>query len=543
MTEGKVPREETIVETLGQEDLQRLLGDHQKLLILYGFANAVSRLLDKEKLLNEAMNVVFGLVKAERGAIFLVDGKTGKLMPHVWRARQAGTKGNEVILSNAVTELVMRERKSVLSLDAMMDERFKGSQSIQIQSIRSCMCVPLESQHRTLGLLYVDSRLQAGSFSKEELTLVSGIANQTAVALENIDLVHRLSEERKRIEGILNALTLAIISIDEEGAISFVNPQAMKLFEVTGTECLGHPYQTFFEGGLFRALLGLMTPALQEGKGVTLGEVACGDVEKSILLQVNIIPLREGLVRKGILVALDDVTEKRTLEREMANAEKLSAIGEMTAGLIHEINNPLNIISGRAQLLLFEKGEDAEVSKAARVIREQVDRASSITEKLLSFARQRPPHLRPISLHELLDQFLETLEDQFTLQQVRLEKKFEASSPSILGDAEQLEEVFVNLALNAVQAMPKGGRFTVATRQEKETVEISFTDTGCGIPPDHLSKIFIPFFTTKSRGTGLGLSIVHGIVDNHGGTLKIHSQVGKGSTFILTMPLAKGGET
>ena len=541
MTDARVPREEMIVETLGQEDLKRLLDDHQKLLILYGFANAISRILDKERLLNEAMNVVFGLVKAERGAIFLVDARTGRLIPRVWRARQAGSKGNEIILSNAVTDLVMRERKSVLTLDAMMDDRFKSSQSIQIQSIRSCMCVPLESQHRTLGLLYIDSRLQAGSFSREELTLVTGIANQTSVALENIDLVQRLSEERKRIEGVLNALTLAIVSIDEEGIISFVNPQAMKLFGVTGTDCLSHPYESFFGESPFRALLGLMTPALREGRAVALEEVACGDTEKQILLQVNIIPLKEGLVRKGILIALDDVTEKRTLEREMANAEKLSAIGEMSAGLIHEINNPLNIISGRAQLLLFEKNEDPEVSKAARVIREQVDRASSITEKLLSFARQRPPKFQRILLHEFLDKCLETMENQFSSHTIHLEKRFAEDPLSIMGDVEQLEEVFINLALNAIQAMPKGGQFTVATRQEKGTAEVSFTDTGCGIPSEHLSKIFIPFFTTKSRGTGLGLSIVHGILDNHGGSLKVHSQVGKGSTFIVAIPLANGG--
>ena len=213
----------------------------------------------------------------------------------------------------------------------------------------------------------------------------------------------------------------------------------------------------------------------------------------------------------------------------------------MTAGLIHEINNPLNIISGRAQLLLFEKNEDPEVSKAARVIREQVDRASSITEKLLSFARQRPPKFQRLVLHEFLDKCLETMDNQFSSHNVHLEKRFAEVPLSIMGDAEQLEEVFINLVLNAIQAMPKGGQFTVSTRQDKEAAEVSFTDTGCGIPSEHLSKIFIPFFTTKSRGTGLGLSIVHGIMDNHGGSLKVHSQVGKGATFIVAIPLADGG--
>ena len=532
-------QEELIVEALGKEDLKRLLDDHQKLLILYGFANAVSTLFDDELLLNEAMNVIFGLVKAERGAIFLVDPKTGRLVHGVSRSRQTKDKNPGHLFVNTVMELALQGGKAVLTSDAAMDSRFKASRSVQSQHIRSCLCVPLTSQHRTLGVIYADSRSEAGNFSKEELTLVSGIANQTAVALENIESVHRLKEERKRVEGILRTLPIAILSIDEKGVISFVNPQAEKLFGISCQQCLSRPYLSFLESHHFESLSTRITHAFRDKKEIVLEEVTCGTPEKRILLQVNIVPLREGVVEKGVLVALDDVTEKKTLEQEIANAEKLSAIGEMTAGLVHEIINPLSIISGRAQLLIFEKEKEPEVVKTARIIREQVDRASAITEKLLSFARQRPSQLRAISLHELLDSFLETMEEQFASQKIRVTKTFVKDPLLFMGDAEQLEEVFVNLARNAIQAMPEGGQFTVATQKEADHMEVSFADTGCGIPAENLSKIFIPFFTTKSRGTGLGLSIVHGIVKNHGGTLKVQSQTGKGTMFILSFPLKK----
>jgi len=530
-------REEVIVETLGQEDLKRLLEDHKRLLILYGFANAISMILDIELLLHEAMNVVFGLVDAERGAIFLLDSKTGQLVRRVSRVKQSGDKGTDRVSKNEVIDLVLQEKKAVFTLDAIADSRFEKSRSVQSQNIRSCMCVPLASQHRVLGILYVDSRLQTGNFSKEQLTLVSGIANQTAVALENIESVHRLKEERKRVEDILKALPVAIISIDETGVISFANPQAGKLFGIPEEDCLGHLYSSFFEAHSCSPLQDLVASALQEGRGVILEEVTCGGSEKEMLLQINIVLLREGIAQKGVLVALDDVTEKKRLEREIANSEKLSAIGEMAAGLIHEINNPLSIISGRAQLLVFEKGKDAEIKRAATLIREQVDRASAITDKLLNFARQKSPQLSCLSLHEFLTQCLETMEEQFVSKKVSVEKKFSDVSMTVMGDREQLEEVFVNLARNAIQAMPQGGRFIVTTQREMGNAVILLTDAGCGIPPEHLSKIFIPFFTTKSRGTGLGLSIVHGIVKNHGGTLRVESQVGKGSTFILTLPL------
>ena len=532
-------REEVIVETLGEEDLKRLLEDHKRLLILYGFANAVSTILDIELLLHEVMNVVFGLVDAERGAIFLLDSKTGQLVRRVSRVRPLGNKGMDAVSQNEVIDLVFQEKTAVLTPDAVADSRFKKSHSVQSQTIRSCMCVPLASQHRVLGILYVDSRLQAGNFSKEQLTLVSGISNHTAVALENIESVHRLKEERKRVEDILKALPVAIISIDEKGVISFANPQAGKLFGIPEEDCLGHLYASFFEAHSCSPLRDLVASALRKGGGVTLEEVACGGPEKEMLLQMNIVPLREGTAQKGVLVALDDVTEKKRLEREVANAEKLSAIGEMAAGLIHEINNPLSIISGRAQLLVLEKEKDAEVTRAATLIREQVDRASAITEKLLSFARQKPLQLSLLSLHEFLNQCLETMEEQFVSKKVSVEKTFSEAAITIMGDKEQLEEVFINLARNAIQAMPEGGRFIVATQREMEHAVISLTDTGCGIPPEHFSKIFLPFFTTKSRGTGLGLSIVHGIVKNHGGMLRVESQMGKGSTFVLTFPLSK----
>ncbi len=526
---------EEIFETLGAEDLKRLLEDHQKLLILYGFANAISVILDREVLLNEAMNVIFGLVKAERSAIFLWDPKTGKPVKGVSRDRQTEKKADDLFLGNPIIERVIKECKPILSPDVMKDPRFQENPFIQRHQIRSCLCVPLESQHHVLGILYADNR-EPHCFSKEELTLASGIATQTAVALENIESVHRIKEERRRVEGILKTLPLAILSINEEGIISFVNSKAEKLFNVSAKECLGRSYAAFLEGRLFGPLLELIGPALREGGKVKPEEITCGNSEKPLLLQINIVPLEEGMQR-GILVVLEDITEKRTLEQDILNAEKLSAIGEMTAGLVHEIVNPLSIISGRAQLLQLEDGKDPAVSKAARVIQEQVERASSITERLLSFARQKPPTLRPVALHQLLEKYLEVMEEQFASNKIRVERMFANTPLAIMGDSEQLEEVFDNLARNAIQVMPEGGCFTVRTERYNGTVEVSFTDTGCGIPPEHLPKLFIPFFTTKSRGTGLGLSIVHGIVKNHGGEMKVQSQPGKGSTFTVILPL------
>ena len=373
MTDTNVSGEETIVDTFGREDIQRLLDDHQRLLVLYGFTNVISTILDVELLLNEAMNVVFGLVRADRGAIFLLAPKTGLLVRGASRTKEvqgiqgAKGKGSHGVSNNAIIEWVLREKKTILTPDASKDPRFQNAQDVQSEHIQSALCVPLTSQHRVVGVLYVDNQKETSRFSKEQLTLLSGIANQTAVALENIESVSRLKEERKRVEDILKTLPVSIISIDEKEMISFVNPRAERLFGQLAKSYLGRSYRSFFESNRFRPLLNLITPALEKGKGVVLQEVACGTPEDQTLLQVDIVLLKEGIVQRGVLVVLDDVTEKKNLEREIQHVEKLSAIGEMTAGLVHEINNPLNIISGRAQLLLLERADDSENRSIGRV--------------------------------------------------------------------------------------------------------------------------------------------------------------------------------
>ncbi|MFH1857487.1 MAG: ATP-binding protein [Candidatus Omnitrophota bacterium] len=536
LADGSLSQEEMAVEMFGKEDLKRLLDDHQRLLILYGFANAISAILDRELLLHEAMNVVFGLVKADRGALFLFDSRSGNLTQVVSRTKD---KATPTIQRNAVINAVLSGKKAILAADALTETPAAVAEELRGQQIRSCLCVPLASQHRLLGLLYVDHLELPRYFTLEHLTLVSGIANQTAVALENIESVQRLKTEQRRVEDILATLPIAILSIDEREVITFVNPNGEKLFGIVAKECLGKPYHAFFKNECFQPLFSLIHSALERGERKILEEVICGDSSRPLVLQADILPFQEGSERKGVLVALNDVTEKKNLERKIRHTEKLSAIGEMAAGLIHEINNPLNIISGRAQLLLLEKTDDPAVLKAGRVIWEQVDRANAITEKLLSFAKQRLPKLEPLSLEGLLDKCLETMEEQFASQKIRVTKTYEAVPTMVMGDPEQLEEVFVNLAQNAIQAMAGGGAFTVKTQRKDALAEIALADTGCGIPQEYLPKIFIPFFTTKSRGTGLGLSIVHGIIENHGGELKVESQVGKGATFIFTLPLKK----
>ncbi len=251
---------------------------------------------------------------------------------------------------------------------------------------------------------------------------------------------------------------------------------------------------------------------------------------------------------------LEQQVEERTAELRSAQAqliqsEKLSSLGKLAASVAHEINNPLAGILVYAKLLIRieEDGDTSEKARAAalkhlRLVQRETERCSAIVRNLLDFARQRPLALRQMDVTGAIAEALSLVEHQLAMQGVSIERQVDG--PALIeADFGQMRQAFVNIALNACDAMSKGGKLTVVSRHVpgSRQVEVVFDDTGVGIPPDHLSKILDPFFTTKEKGTGLGLSVVYGIVERHKGTLDIKSQVGKGTRVTIRLPLAEAG--
>jgi PAS domain S-box-containing protein len=255
---------------------------------------------------------------------------------------------------------------------------------------------------------------------------------------------------------------------------------------------------------------------------------------------------------------LADITERYNTERELIEArdqaetalkklkrvqsrliqsEKLAALGKLSAGIAHEINNPLSIISGHTQILLMDKTSDsAELKRILEIIKKQVDRASSITDQLLQFSKRVKPKLKKSDLNEVLKDILAFLKQQLAQDNIKIVKQLSSKPVFAYVDSLQIQQVFLNLISNASQAMPEGGKLTISTTVRDSNIEIKFTDTGWGIPKKNLSKLFEPFFTTKSNGAGLGLSIVYGILKAHKGEIKVKSQEGKGTTFTIVLP-------
>jgi two-component system NtrC family sensor kinase len=238
------------------------------------------------------------------------------------------------------------------------------------------------------------------------------------------------------------------------------------------------------------------------------------------------------------------------LDERLLQSQKLAAIGELSAGIAHEINNPLAIIRQEAEWmgLLLKKlphqdlKEIAELNGSVHQIVQQVDRCTEITRNLLDFARKRDPVIQAVDLNRISEDMTMLVEKEAGHHNITIVRDYDPALPQIYSDAPQLRQVILNFLTNATQAIGADGRITITTRQSgTDAVDLLFSDTGCGIPEANLRKVFDPFFTTKppGQGTGLGLSICHGIIVRLGGTIAVASEVGRGTTFTIALPLSR----
>ncbi len=234
--------------------------------------------------------------------------------------------------------------------------------------------------------------------------------------------------------------------------------------------------------------------------------------------------------------------ELRKTENQLIQSDKVASLGKLAAGVAHEINSPLTGILTYSSLLFKAKSDGDPDKEDLEVIVNETNRCKKIVKGLLDYARQTEPQKTLSDINEVIGKSIDLISHQASLQNVKIEKKMKADLPKIMVDVSQIQQVFINILLNAIEAMPEGGALTVSSEAEGRMVAVRFADTGIGIPEELLPKILDPFFTTKTqgRGTGLGLSVSYGIVERHRGKLEVKSQVGKGTTLTVKLPIKEG---
>lgn len=410
--------------------------------------------------------------------------------------------------------------------------------------------VPCVVRGRMVAVIGLGRASDGSLLSSEDLEILKTVSGYVAVAVEN-SLLYQEQEKRAEElallkefnESIVESVNVGLLAVDETGRITRCNSTFEEMMCLSREETIGKPVEDIFDRGFafnLENILGKTRWHLTETRHAYKQHTKSGD-GKSLILNVAVAPLRSvSQGQTGAIVVLENVSSRVKLEETLQQSEKLSSIGLLAAGVAHEVNTPLTGVSSYTQMLLGMIPETDPKHALLLKVQKQTERASNIAGNLLNFSRGgSSADYVEIGVNKLLDDTLQLLEPQMRKSQVEIVKNYSSDKPSVLGNAGKLQQVFTNLILNARDAMIGGGTITLTTElNENGEVVIEVSDTGSGISPENLSKIYDPFFTTKGvgSGTGLGLAVSYGIVQEHAGTIEARSKEGEGTTFHLIFP-------
>jgi PAS domain S-box-containing protein len=396
-----------------------------------------------------------------------------------------------------------------------------------------------EALQQTLAMLETRVQERTAALQRANLHLQAAMAErlQAEVALAELNRRHKL---------ILDSAGEGIYGIDRDGCTTFVNPAAARMLGWEGEDLIGQPIQdivchTRHNGSPCSHDACPILASCRDGLARHVPEEMFWRKDGTpILVEYVSTPMREHDTLTGAVVIFKDITERKRLEREMQRTDRMALVGQLASGLAHEIGTPLNIIAGNAELLRMDLHEHGMATAEVDAIIQHADRITGLIQQLLTFARAKDQPVTTLEVHDPLAHALRLLETRFQRQGIAVVLAVPSELPRICGRAEQLEQVFLNVLVNAWHAMPDGGTLTItAAETPHRTVQLRFSDTGVGMSAEVLAHAREPFYSTKGeRGTGLGLAICQQIIDSHHGTLHLDSTPGAGTTVIVEFPQA-----
>lgn len=489
------------------------------------------------------------------GYVFLLPGEGGEL---------------KLKASSGMEDAVVREIKDWLS--GQDPRSLAGTDPLTIplpKKLRKTIpegselyCIPLEHRSSLIGVLAVRGRGAAGTETKGSPHLLRTVQAVVSESLANADLIEDLVELTGVIEGILRSMSSGLVAVDHEGSITYFNAAAERILGLAARDVVGR-----YCGDLLISP-GAEESALIDALAGVAGErqidiIGSGGKEIPVNLHLSQIVKDDGSVG-GALGIFTDLTETNRLQEQMQRKERLAYLGELSAGVAHEIRNPLAGIGTCAEVLKKRLDGDENKIKFVDTILEEVTRLDKIIANLLQFARPGRPRLARNNLRECVDKAITLLGEQAREQGVEISVDWQEDVPELFIDPDQMEQVLLNVGRNSLQAMDAGGRLQFraecvdrelpgrkmgrrATDRPRNAVHgivlkyvrLEVSDTGHGVEEGHKARLFDPFFTTKTKGTGLGLSISQSIVREHGGEIYLGGRMGEGTVIAIELPVEK----
>ncbi|MBD3426108.1 MAG: PAS domain S-box protein [Candidatus Omnitrophica bacterium] len=364
-----------------------------------------------------------------------------------------------------------------------------------------------------------------------------GISVYFRVITEQKKTERALKESEEKYRMFFESAADLIAIVDPKGKFLDLNRKFEEESKYSRQEMMG---KNVFTSGIISKSSVPKTMAAMN-KVLRKGESPIVEVE-GVTKDGNLVPYElRGipLKKEGKIIAVQAILRNLTYRKKLKTTQRFAQIGEMMADMAHEIKNPLQVISGRAQIALMEEPGNEEIKGALEIIHDQAQRANELMHKFLYFSKPSKGDYKQVNINESIDYVLSLVEHPFSLKNIKIEKDYVSSPILVEADEKSLHEVFLNLINNSADAMPEGGRLKVKTDVQDNMFRIKIEDTGSGIDEEHMKKLFDPFFTTKEKGTGLGLPLCYNIVKAHGGELSFSSEKGEGTTATILLPLKK----
>ncbi len=521
---------------------------------LEGFARDLNSDLDLNRLSDRLVSRVVETLLVDRMALML--GDDDSLHYASVRASGFGDSHPPALPHRSGVGLRIASGHLVMLDDPMAVSRFSVEEIEFWRDAGLYYFIPCVTNEGTIAVLALGRRSSGEPLSSEDMGLLETVTGQMATALENARLYRQLhlkalDLERTRAfsENILESLSSGLLVVDSKDRVLRWNSALEQFYGVTRDEAVGRALGEVFDAPFVETL---HAERRDSPEGATLSRLPLpargGQRGTTLIVNATVVPLRasEGGERgTGTIVILENITGRVQLEEQLQISEKMASIGLLAAGVAHEVNTPLTGISSYTQMLL-ESADPADAhTRLLEKIEKQTFRAARIVNGLLNLSRPAASgssERTPVDVNTVITDVLSLLEHQLATHKIKVRRELSSGPVLVSGIEHKLQQVLLNLCLNAKDAMPKGGWLSIKTRAEGSRMIIEVSDTGAGIPAEYLARIYDPFFTTKQMGggTGLGLSITYGIVREHEGTIDCESSVAQGTRFVIGLPAVLG---